>query len=303
MADFSSFGGASSEWLAVQAGLATPAPGQTLKDLKKATNDGREAVSAQEMLSLAPLVDLQDLSLQASDGYTLEARLYHLTSKPLDASTPLVVHLHGGGHLFGTLSSEDAACARIVVATGVCVFNLNYRHTPEFTYPTPWLDVETALRWLHSEAPFPFDASKVILEGISAGAWMTASHVLAQRLRTRLADCPPIAGQILMIPCLAHYDCFGPQLARLASPNKSSKEENKNAPILPIARIAQFLDLLKVQDLREDDLFLNPGNATVDQVRNLPPTVIGVAGLDPLRDEALLYGRLLEEAGYVSCYI
>lgn len=42
---------------------------------------------------------------------------------------------------------------------------------------------------------------------------------------------------------------------------------------------------------------LNPGYATAEEVSGLPPTTIGVAGFDPLRDEGLLYGKLLAENG------
>lgn len=300
MSDFGSYGGASAEWVAIQDAMPAPTAGQSLTELKDATNAGREKVSAEEMIPLTPLLHIDDYSIKARDGYILEARTYRPRSKPLDEKLPLVLHLHGGGFLFGSLASEDAACARIVLATGTCVLNINYRHTPEATYPTSWHDVEDAIVWAHStHATIAFNPDRVILEGISAGAWMTASYVLAQALGNSLVNFPPICGQILMIPSLVHYDCYGPQLAKMASSEISSKEENKNAPILSSERVALFLGLLKVSNPRETDLFLNPGNANLEQVKGLPPTVMGIAGLDPLRDEALLYGQLLTEAGSV----
>lgn len=82
----------------------------------------------------------------------------------------------------------------------------------------------------------------------------------------------------------------------------SSLEQNKEAPILPLGRTRLFSDLLKVKDLNPEDKVLKPGNATGSGVRGLPPTVIVVAGFDPLRDEGLLYGKLLVENGYVYLF-
>lgn len=46
-----------------------------------------------------------------------------------------------------------------------------------------------------------------------------------------------------------------------------------------------------------EDRRANPGLASAEEVRDLPPTTIVCCGLDPLRDEALLYAKLLAENG------
>lgn len=298
MCDFSQYGGPSAEWLALEAELSTPSvDGLSINDLKKLTNGGREATSAKEMESLAGSIEMQDYTIEARDGYKLQARTYRKKQTKNDRHAGAVyIHLHGGGHLFGTLDSEDAACARLAISSGVTVLNVNYRHTPEATYPVPWNDVEDAYSWLHAVRPFHFDPSFVILGGISAGAWMTASIALAQHLGNKLQDCPKIAGQVLIIPCLIHADCYGPQMAKMLEPEVSSRHQHANAPILPNERIKLFLDLLKVQDIEAEDLLLNPGNVTPTDAKGLPPTVIGVAGYDPLRDDGLLYAQTLEAA-------
>ncbi|CAI4212644.1 unnamed protein product [Parascedosporium putredinis] len=83
----------------------------------------------------------------------------------------------------------------------------------------------------------------------------------------------------------------------MKDPSISSYKENENAPILPMKVCKFFSGLLKVENPQVDDLKLNPGNATPDQVKGLPPTVFGITGLDPLRDEGLLYAQMLTEAG------
>ena len=66
---------------------------------------------------------------------------------------------------------------------------------------------------------------------------------------------------------------------------------------MPLERIKQFNELLQVKDADPEDRRLNPGNATAEEVRHLPPTTLGIAGSDPLRDEALFYGKLLADNG------
>jgi acetyl esterase/lipase len=223
---------------------------------------------------------------------------------------PVYIHLHGGGFLFGTLSSEDSICSRIVIALAekdtaplpVVVVNVNYRHTPEHRYPTAWNDVEDALHWLHDHLDeIGGDEAKVVMGGISAGAWLTASTTLAQHLgaNKKLASKPKIKGQVLMIPALMHHECCEPQIMRLRDPQASSWVQNHDAPILPVERVKLFTKLLEVGGGKEmeGDLRLNPGNVTAEKVYGLPPTTIAVAGRDPLRDEGLLYARLLSENG------
>ena len=294
MSDFSQYGGPSDEWLAVEASLPAP-EAMSLADRKRTTNEGREATSTSEMQSLSASLIINDYSIPTRDSSQIEGRSYRPVDIPAQTKLPVYLHLHGGGFLFGTLSSEDAACARIALAARVVVVNVNYRHTPEFTYPTAWEDVEDAFRWLHGHMQaFNGDPSNVVVGGISAGAHLTASLVLGQHMRTIANGLPSIRGQVLMIPAVVNMHCYDKLRARLKDPSLSSYVENENAPIIPVKTVLKmFTDLLGVKEPLEDDLLLNPGNASIEQVKGLPPTTFGIAGLDPMRDEWLFYAQLI----------
>lgn len=58
-----------------------------------------------------------------------------------------------------------------------------------------------------------------------------------------------------------------------------------------------FNDLVCPKPPPIEDRRASPGLASAEEVKDLPPTTIGVCGLDPLRDEALIYAKLLAENG------
>lgn len=303
MADFSQYAGPSEEWLAVEKTLPalTFDTTQDLSVLKKTANEGREQVAAQDMQTLAPQLTISDHTIPTRDGSAIEARSYRPISKGKDEKLPVYLFFHGGGYLFGTVTSDDAACARVAINTGVVVLNANYRHTPEFTYPTAWNDAQDAFAWLHKNtATLGVDPSKVVVGGISAGGQLTASLVLEKHLgkSDALKGLPDIAGQILIIPCLAHPETYASGPAkRLKSPNLSSYVENENAPVLPKKVVDFFMSLLKAGAPEYKDTKLNIVNFEENEVKGMPPAVFGIAGLDPLRDEALLYAQTLTKAG------
>lgn len=315
MCDFSQYGGRSEAWLAVEKAGIPPAP--PLPADREALIKGRDFMnrlqseaSARELAPLAAGLRIRDHAVPTRDGQSIEARSYRPagakgTDDAKDELLPAYMHMHGGGFVFGSLGSDDAVCARIAANLGVVVLNVNYRHTPEHAYPTAWDDVEDAFAWLHEQARAGgelqgVDGRRVVVGGVSAGGMLAASLTLRRHLGTLGAAamaCPPVAGQVLMIPLLVHNDCYGGVLGRLRDPSVSSVTENADAPVLPKHVVEWFTGLLKVENADEKDLKLNPGNASAEQVKGHPPTTFGVAGMDPLRDEALLYAKTLSEAG------
>lgn len=162
-----------------------------------------------------------------------------------------------------------------------------------------WDDVEDAFLWIQDNiGELQGDKHQIVVGGVSAGAQLTASLVLKRHVisRKEFDNYPPIAGQVLMIPCLLHKDCYDWYLSQMKDPSVSSYIENENAPILPQAVIDNFLGLLQIDNPDPEDLRLNPGNASSEEVKGMPPTTFGIAGADPLRDEGLLFAKMLTEA-------
>jgi acetyl esterase/lipase len=314
MCGFSKYGILSEEWTALEATL--PPPAETLdsySQLRDRHNAEREALAAEGFAPLASQILTKDYTIPTRDGATIQARTYQLrpssspTTTPSESPLPVYIHLHGGGFHVGTLSSEDAICARIALSTRVLVLNVNYRHTPEHTYPTPFHDAADAFKWLHANGPLlNADPARVVLGGISAGANLTVSVLVARHLRLPgyedLADLPEPVGQVLLTPCVYHVDCAPKRLLQEAGLGDgvgvSSLEQCKDAPVLPVWKMRFFIGLLGVKlPVDAEDYVLNPGNMPRERVEGLPPAVFGVSGADPLRDEGLLFAKMLAEGG------
>lgn len=232
------------------------------------------------------------VAIPPRDGSTIPLRIYR--AKPAAESGPLPVYLyfHGGGYLFGTLSSEDANCSRIAAKLPIIVVNVCYRHTPQFKHPTQANDAWDAFEWVKTHMmDIGGDGNQLIIGGTSAGAGLAASVVLKHNRIS--AGRGGIKGQVLCIPWLFHPNAYPTEL--LASMESGSYEQNHKAPILPRSQVELFTDLQGVEIQKDISIF--PGNAVGEDILGMPKTTFVVAGMDVLRDEALMYNDKLRHHG------
>ncbi len=83
---------------------------------------------------------------------------------------PSVVQIYGGAWQRGT-PGDDAKFATYLAARGFVVFAIDYRHAPEWRWPSQIEDVRAALGWIRQHAgEHDAEASRLALLGRSAGA-------------------------------------------------------------------------------------------------------------------------------------
>ncbi|KAJ5239175.1 hypothetical protein N7468_003794 [Penicillium chermesinum] len=292
MADFSQYGIPSPEWVALEPTLSSLPSDLTAEQQRAVVNKVREEASARAISEgLGAHIQTKDYTFPSRDGASLEIRTYRPVGVPETQPLPVFIYFHGGGFLMGTIGTEDAACAQLIKGNveknhPIVVVNVNYRHTPEYKYPTAWDDVEDAFIWVHDHiADIGGLADQVVVGGVSAGGQLAAALTLTQVRgeNQRIAALPKIRGQVLIIPCLVHPHYYAPRVEKLRSPEVSSR--------------VHYLVSRGGAKGRENDFRMNPGNAPPEDVKKLPPTTFGIAGSDPLRDEALFYSQLLSENG------
>nr|WP_296066759.1 alpha/beta hydrolase [uncultured Actinoplanes sp.] len=86
----------------------------------------------------------------------------------------VIVALHGGGFVGGSLYTHRKMYGHLAKAAGVRVLLATYRHTPEFRYPAQIEDAVTAYRWAAARA------RTVALAGDSSGGGLAVQVALRE---------------------------------------------------------------------------------------------------------------------------
>jgi acetyl esterase/lipase len=206
---------------------------------------------------------------------------------------PLYIHLHGGGFMFGSLAADDPLCYKVAARLKMTVFSINYRHSPEFVYPTQVHDVWDAVNWAFENlGNYKVDMNRVVMGGISAGANLTAATAVME-LDEKVQR---IKGLLLAAPLCGPADQTFPYdiLSHTAT---SSYVQNANAPVLSRQRVDFFLDNYKVG--AEDDRYFNVMKLSDDELGQLghDRAYFMICGLDPFRDEGIVWRERLSRAG------
>ncbi|CAL1713861.1 unnamed protein product [Somion occarium] len=196
---------------------------------------------------------------------------------------PLLVWYHGGGYCVGSSDLDDGFLRVVAVKTGVVVINVEYRLAPVFPFPTGVNDAYAALKWAAENAT-RLSASPsrgFIVAGLSAGGNFSASVAIRAR------DDPfftgrQLTGQLLQNPHVLDTKAVPEQYKAVLL----SMEEVKDGPYLTRKAMERVCD---PSDPRYSVLLAANHSG-------LPPAYIQVAGLDPLRDEGILYAKVLRES-------
>jgi len=204
--------------------------------------------------------------------------------RPLGATTPApgILYIHGGGFIIGNVVTEHAGAASIAIDLGAVVVSVEYRLAPEHPFPAPIHDCYSALSFLASAAAeLGVDVDRLVVTGASAGGGLAAGTALMARDRGG----PRLCFQMLHIPELDD---------RLDTPSMQAFTET---PLWnrPLAEQSWRYYLGEGAEGGDVSPYAAPSRA--EDLSGLPPTYISTAEMDPLRDEGILYGLRLLQAG------
>ncbi|TWI77394.1 acetyl esterase/lipase [Desulfobotulus alkaliphilus] len=213
--------------------------------------------------------------------WDVPVRIYHPAP---EQSLPLLLFIHGGGHMAGSIAVYDGIARRLAKASSRITLSVEYRRAPECPYPSGLEDVTQA-------AKGAFD----LLESLGIGhekrlaiAGDSGGSALAASLSHRAVHEPglSIEKQILIYPSLDYT---------LSMP---SAEELAKDYLLEKDKILWYFD----------HYFQNNENrkAASPLFMEIPPpfpqTLVVTAGFCPLKDEGKAYAERLKQAGIFTMH-
>ena len=214
-----------------------------------------------------------------SDGYTVTLNI--VRPEGANAVLPVFMFIHGGGWILGDYPTHKRMVRDLVVLTGYAGVFVNYTRAPEAKYPQPVHEVYAVAKWLSENgAEINTDGSKLAIVGNSAGGNLSTAAALMAKARGG----PEFKVQILFWPVTdadfetESYQQFGTQRFLTSS-------------------LMQWMWDQYIDPSQRKEIFASPLQATLEDLKGLPPTLIQVAENDILRDEGEAYGRKLGEAG------
>ncbi|KAF2163034.1 hypothetical protein M409DRAFT_68676 [Zasmidium cellare ATCC 36951] len=226
------------------------------------------------------------------DTHLNTAQLFQRKPSTTSSPGPLIVLFHGGGFAVGS-PIQFTLLARSLVSLLPCtVISAAYRLAPETPFPTPAQDAWDTLSHLASHPPPGVDLARgFIIGGASSGANLAA--VVAQLAQTHNLS-PPLTGQFLSLPLIFPSEESVPESYREMYTSISLNDKD------PIQSLPSLHAILRRYAPNPRSPLFSPVNSLSFDPAKLPKTYIQVCGLDPLRDDGIIYEKLLREEGGVA---
>ena len=204
--------------------------------------------------------------------------------KPIDANPglPVFIYIHGGGWVLGDYPTHRRLVRDLVVASGAVAVFPDYTPSPEARYPTAINQIYATTKWVSEHGDeIGVDGKNLAVVGNSVGGNMTASVVLMAKDKNG----PAIKLQVMLWPVTdANFET-------------GSYKALGEGRFLTRNMMIWFWDNYLPDKNKRKEIYASPLQASLDELKGLPPALIQVAENDVLRDEGEAYARKLDEAG------
>lgn len=244
-----------------------------------------------QMMAMMP--EFEDVAqteqvIKGVDGNDIKLLIHK--PKEADGKLPGIVHFHGGGMVLATAEDPNYIRWRNALASlGLVVVGVEFRNgggrLGPHPYPAGLNDCASAVKWTHDHRD-QLAVAKIIVSGESGGGNLTLATVLKAKqegwldlIQGAYALCPYISG------------------AYREPPSELVSLVENNGYLLDCDMMSALVKVYDPSSEHQGNPLAWPYFATADELSGLPPHVISVNELDPLRDEGLAYYRNLLAAG------
>jgi acetyl esterase len=204
--------------------------------------------------------------------------------KPVDSSgmLPVIVYMHGGGWILGNAATHDRLVRELAVGARSALLFVEYPNSPEAHYPVAIEQGYATAQWAVREgASQGLDASRMAVAGESVGGDMAAALSIMAKQR----------GDVRFVQTSMYYPVTD------AAMDTASYDEFAEGYYLTRKAMEWFWDAYTTDPNERAEITASPNQATIEQLKGLPPTLLLVDEADPLRDEGEAYAAKLRMAG------
>ncbi len=164
---------------------------------EKVLKDREEIDSIFKDMPVSESIHVKKIRTHGVDG-----ELYTNLNKQAEMDGKILLFIHGGGFMTGSVLSRRVLCHQIIEAGGLDGFSVEYRQWPEEEHPKALADCVAAYQWLLESG---YESRNIYIFGESAGAMLTLTmiHYLKDNdmeLPGKALVFSPIAGQDLELP-------------------------------------------------------------------------------------------------------
>jgi len=214
------------------------------------------------------------------DGLTVKLNIV----RPANAKgkIPVFMFVHGGGWILGDYPTHKRLVRDLVVLSGYAAVFVNYTPSPEAKYPVAVNEIYAATKWVSKNgSEINVNGSRLGIVGNSAGGNMAAATALMAKEKNG--------------PAIKFVNLLWPVAD--ASFKTVSYQKFATDRFLTASVMKWMFDQYTTNPAERNDYHITLTNATAEQLKGFPTTLIQVAENDILRDEGETFGRHLDEAG------
>lgn len=226
-----------------------------------------------------PKADVSEKTIKGDRG---DIKLTIVRPAGVAGVLPAFMFFHGGGWVLGDFPTHERMVRDLVVQSGAVAVFVNYTPSPEAGYGVAIDQAYQATKWVAAHgSEISVDGARLAVAGNSVGGNMATVVALMAKEKNG----PKLRAEILFWPVTD---------ANFETPSYKQFAEGH---FLTRNMMKWFWDNYTTDAAKRREINASPLQATVEQLRGLPPTLIQTAENDVLRDEGEAYGRKLDAAG------
>lgn len=253
--------------------------GKPLEQLSPAAARGVLEGAQKSVAVTLPAADVSDKVINV-DGKQIKLKIVRPAG--VKGELPAFMFIHGGGWVLGDYPTHERLVRDLVASSGAVAVFVDYTRSPEAGYGVALGEIYAATQWIaRNGKQLQIDGSRLAVAGNSVGGNM--STVLA--LMAKDKGGPKLRYQVLMWPVTD------------AGFETASYKQYAQGHFLTTNMMHWFWDSYTKDAAQRKEIYASPLQASLAQLKGLPPALIQTAEFDVLRDEGEAYGRKLDQAG------